>query len=393
MCIFCFLSKKNQKILRNKAQLATDRFEHCLNFYKKIYIEGFKAHIHDNLCEKHSHLTEELQLLKEMSIEDILKVFNIFEKAYMKWINNDSSESRKIIEEYLETNHLFKEVSLVDKLMFRARFSDVRLSHWDMFHIPFNKRYFINNQRYSLVGRPMLYLGFSPKYVLEEIGYKEDDKNCYISAFYLKDKENLNVCDFRYHFFETDQMVDKLTEDKENLTKESLEQKLYLCIIASICSFKKRSKDSSIFCEEYVLPQILSEIVNSKKEFDGLLYTSTKSDEESENPFFDANAVIFTKYNEDKSQDVTYTYDRDLYNKFEITTAKKVEDISDEYEDIVTETFKNVSSPDYIDKLTPFLMSELTNVLSNKYMNHEEFKLGYNIHKSVLYEILVNKIY
>ena len=40
-----------------------------------------------------------------------------------------------------------------------------------MFHIPFTKRNLIKNQRYSLIGRPMLYLGFTPKYIFKELLY------------------------------------------------------------------------------------------------------------------------------------------------------------------------------------------------------------------------------
>ena len=42
-----------------------------------------------------------------------------------------------------------------------------------MFHIPFNKRYLIGNQRYSLTGQPMLYIGSSVIDVAKEIDVKD----------------------------------------------------------------------------------------------------------------------------------------------------------------------------------------------------------------------------
>lgn len=392
MCVFCFLNKENQKSLRDRAQISTDRFEHTLSFYKKIYLEGLNSALDEPVCEIHKKMHNEkyLSALRTISLESIGKIFDIFLDAYIFWINNDSTKATKTICDYLEENRLFKEISLQDKLMFRVRYSESRLSHWDMFHIPFNKRYLIRNQRYSLVGRPMLYLGFSSKYVLKELGYNENDKNYYISGFYLKDNEKLKVCDFRYLMPDfQDAVIENLIED-ENENNEEFLQRFKISVIASICSFKKRSQNND-FCEEYILPQIISEIVNEKG-YQGLLYSSTKTEENSSNTnsFYDANAVIFTKYESSKFYDVTYVYDKALYQKFVITTPKKIEDITKTDEKLVKLTLSKAVKNNIIDTSNSFLCNLVSDALSN---NFDSDEIEYIISRSIVYEIFVNTVY
>lgn len=386
MCIFCFLDKQNQKNLRERAQLSTDRFEHSLLFYKKIYMNGYTNCIDEPLCSTHERLKKQYDNLKQVDISLIDKVFEIFEMAYIDWINNNSKQSIDSIANFLDENKLFKKVSLSNKLMYRARFSDARLSHWDMFHIPFNKRFLIKNQRYSLVGRPMLYLGFSPKYVLKEIGYDEESSNgCFLSTYYLKNNENIEVCDFRYNFPKQESSIigKLLDEDDIDIDFEEVKQSFLLSIISSICSFKKRSQDRNEFSEEYVLPQILSEIVNTKA-YNGLLYTSTRTEETSNgNAYYDANAVIFTEYERDKRDVVTYVYDKSLYQKFTITTAKKIEDLDEKDKDILKNTFENSK---LVEGLSSFLKDELSNAINNL-KNDDMVNI---IHRSIIYEIIVN---
>ena len=408
MCIFCFLEKQNQAILREKSQIATDRFEHCLKFYKKVYINGYKKSLSSPICEKYKkkefegtfeidkEKIKQRDLMKNIDLNEIGNVFDIFEDAYIAWLNNNFIGARKKIDEFLTANNLFKTVHLKNKLMFRARISENKLSHWDMFHIPFNKRFLIKNQRYSLVGRPMLYLGFSPKYVLEEIGYDPENRNCFISAFYLKESDDLKVCDFRYKFLGKDeQIADKILLEEEindDDLKKILKKELFISIISSICSFNKHSLSNNGFCEEYVLPQTLSEIINGKEEYDGLLYTSTKSKEnDNADSFLDANAVIFTKYDIDKIENVTYVYDKELYNKFNETTAKNIyefkrniKNYSNFLQDI--NEFKNDSEI----RLNSILTKELGNIDSK--MDRED-DIAYNIYVSVLYEMIVNSVY
>ena len=71
MCVFCFLNKENQKSLRDRAQISTDRFEHTLSFYKKIYLEGLNSELDEPVCEIHKKMHNEkyLSALRTISLE------------------------------------------------------------------------------------------------------------------------------------------------------------------------------------------------------------------------------------------------------------------------------------------------------------------------------------
>lgn len=76
--------------------------------------------------------------------------------------------------------------------------SDV-LTSWDMFRIPFNKRYLINNQRYSLTGQPLMYIGSSIIDVMEELDVEKIEE-LKISAVQIP--EEIKLYDLRNNIYE-----------------------------------------------------------------------------------------------------------------------------------------------------------------------------------------------
>lgn len=79
--------------------------------------------------------------------------------------------------------------------LFRARGNETGFLYQkdEMFHIPFEKRYLVGNQRYSVSGLPCLYLGGSPYVCWEELG-RPDYQKCNFSGF--KTKKTVYVYDF-----------------------------------------------------------------------------------------------------------------------------------------------------------------------------------------------------
>src|SRR5699024_9298261 len=100
-------------------------------------------------------------------------------------------------------------------VLFRGRNCNSFLSHWDMFHIPFNRRFLIGNQRYSLVGQPLLYLATSPYCVFKELGGTEDIKISSFRMAYNDTKENNLI------FFNNSNNFNNLIETKEQLLTNS----------------------------------------------------------------------------------------------------------------------------------------------------------------------------
>ena len=193
----------------------------------------------------------------------------------MKWINSNPVDAINAFEDLLNKHNLLgyeKELSK-EQIYFKARNSDKVLTRWDMFHIPFNKRYLIGNQRYSLTGQPMLYIGSSVIDVATEIDVK-DINNLKVSVVRLPDN-NFKIYDLRCSILDvyTEISFNNMTESEKRTYTSS---DFFKMILASVCSFQKKSELKGYsFCEEYIIPQILALILKNNN-YNGISYTSTK---------------------------------------------------------------------------------------------------------------------
>ncbi|NRT33219.1 hypothetical protein BJV38_004198 [Clostridium beijerinckii] len=364
MCIFCYLDTYKQYKIRKGIQLRTDRFEHTIEKYKLSFISKFEEHISLNLCSKHENDSNNniLLELKEIPIDSIKNFFDCLRRVYIDWIDSRPLEALNIFKEVLAEHNIWSNAVTMDgSILFRGRQSKAFLSHWDMFHIPFNKRYCIGNQRYSLVGQPLLYLASSPYCVFKELFTTEDVK---LSSFLLVKNESENISDSsdpylgnNLKLFDNTNTIDKYVKSNDDLsmsssiddlvsselTSESIEPFFFKYILANCCSFSlNNSERGNTFSEEYVLPQLLSQIIKDTG-FDGIVFNSTRCyDEESicmNSKTFNLlckNICIFTKYNFKKIDDITYVYDKDLYQKFSIssTLAFEKNSVDHDYYDI-----------------------------------------------------------
>ena len=149
---------------------------------------------------------------------------------------------------------------------YRARNSNNQLSkREEIFHIPFNLRYLVDTQRYSIAGVPSLYLGKTIYSCWIELD-KPNFNNLYISKYEVEN--NINVIDFTLNL----ELLNKLDSISDEKIKAFFE--LYPLILA--CGFKKKYSNSS-FNSEYIIPSMLLQwISREKSQFDGLIYLSTK---------------------------------------------------------------------------------------------------------------------
>lgn len=219
MCVFCFLLEENQKKLRYFNQLRTDRFEVTLEKYKEHFVREFFESLKKPVCSLHStEMNDKLKnkLNYDLTEDEINKYFDLIIDIYISWIDSkfaDSLQSMKRIVLDIEkgVNEIYSEYKILenisDRILFRGRQSNVYISHWDMFHIPYNKRYMIRNQRYSLGGQPLLYLSYSPWAIAREIDCNQND--LYISSFVLKKDFTLKIYDNR-------NIINKLIELNKN---------------------------------------------------------------------------------------------------------------------------------------------------------------------------------
>lgn len=395
MCIFCFLDNLHQNNLRKEIQLRSDRFEHTLTKYKFAYIEKFYFSLDKDLCKIHNSSTNTAlkNNLSKIKRNDLSDFFDRLISCYLDCIDSQLSEAQKTLRSTLKKYKildLYK--NLNSEILFRGRPSENFLSHWDMFHIPFNRRFLISNQRYSLVGQPLLYLSTSPYCIYKELNSVDnvqissfrlnkyprtlscDDTikstcsqnyrcieptefKCFnnINHFYEYVTRNSNITSYRAQFINSQS---NLLDDKENKIDKSISSEIYKInltefikpislkqvevkkilfhhILFNCTSFKKSNKDSnSKFCEEYVIPQLLAQLLKHEK-FQGIIYTSTNAYDDIElcekNPdvykYLFKNICLFTNYNKEQSSDVTYVYDKKLYYNFLISSTIKKEDL------------------------------------------------------------------
>ncbi len=167
------------------------------------------------------------------------------------------------------------DINSISNLLYRVRKIGIEeqkgMSSASMFHIPYSKRGLVSNQRYSINGHPILYLGKSIDVCIKELNLQSDE-NVFVSKFEFQNKnENkhkLILLDLR------------IPNINNRLGNEELLKLLFAFPLIAICSFRVKSSNAS-FKEEYIFPQLMLQFVRSFKvekivKYDGIIYTSTK---------------------------------------------------------------------------------------------------------------------
>lgn len=346
MCIICFLEDANQSRLRKTAQTRCDRFEQTLDTYKTDFLYAYKNIGKIDDCKKYKNLNDKvkdwtLELQKNLPTEsDINVYFEKIKQTYLNWISQKQDDVIK------DSKELFNQIDYQNRitdwdenLLLRARKSNNLFSKEDLYHIPFNKRYLIDNQRYSISGIPSLYLGFSIPDIVSELRGKYDDLDKYnFSGFFLKEKESLKIYDFTNPFPKIFSQI-KAVRDAGNPLDfyekgKGYIQSFYLFILINCCSFVRRDKsEGNVFSEEYVLPQLVTQFIYNQN-FNGIAYTSTRINDNvvySKESYYQnahkLNYVLFTKYSAKDN------YDYNLLDKFYITEPIMINsyfDVSDD---------------------------------------------------------------
>lgn len=341
-CIFCFLTSERQKQLRKIAQLQADKFEDILEKYKEIFIRNFSISKSKKICNKHLSILNSYDInknIKNITEDEIESFFNKIIEIYTKWISGEAYTSIEKLKTLMSSYSLLEEeeLSITDKVFYRGRKAEERiLNCYDMFHIPYDKRYLVGNQRFSLSGYPLLYLNASIDGVIAELDITEENFNEYVfSSFHFKEKSKIYSLANPFKDF----LLKKYEKNSNNIYKEesisqkTIKRKLFKFILASICCFEKRiqhkaqeKKGINIFYEEYIIPQALTQVLKLFK-YDGIFYPSTRI-KEVENGLFSEktfNLAYFPEYRQRH-------YDNVLYEKIDISTPisiSNIEDLSD----------------------------------------------------------------
>ena len=179
----------------------------------------------------------------EDAIESVKEVLYTIEDIHDRFFEGKIREALDIARSFMWPD-FFIELP-IDTPLFRARENEsgFLFSKDEMFHIPFDKRYLIGNQRYSLTGMPCLYLGGSPYVCWEELD-RPDLNKCNFSIF--KNKEEVYVYDL---------CIPKAFKSLNDIRRTAI-------ILA--CSLPANSDPKYKFKEQYILPQCIFQAVLDK---------------------------------------------------------------------------------------------------------------------------------
>lgn len=403
-CVICFFDSDYQKDLKRKS-FGLERFEYKLARYKSDYIEELNSLDSVSKCSCKYHNTEPcfvkwtddfLTEVKNNSklIED---VFDSLNNVYLSFIETGLKNAIDDLWRYLETNDLLNEregQSLFAALLFRARKSVDFTNNKEIreyFHVPFNKRGFIGNQRFSVSGQPMLYFsnsifgvkqeletdlndlsvaGFSPRFELVCNHKYYEINNIIIGT--INNLSSIIECGGQVNYFDRRMFPNNLT----------IVSDLKKSIFSEILTFPVESKYS--FVEEYVLPQILTTAL-LRHGYKGIIYPSTKDYSGLINPYkYSSHAIniaTFVDYSSVNSYDETTLFN---YFSFIFDSSKQlnyhISDVINKFDQMVVEIKKSKSNNDIV--AAPIAIAKL----------HIEYLEKFEINKLPYFETLYGKI-
>jgi len=384
MHIYDFISDEFQYELKEKARQRPHRlaFEKSLEIYIQLFQEELKPdkitstgdskYLHPALRAR-PEVTKWLDEYKRLflqeagDIKDILKETLEIYKVFIRGKQHNA---------VLRFHDLLDRFNLLDKVdwellggFFRCRWYDddekSEIEKKEFFHhIPYNKRYLIANQRFSVSGIPLLYLGSSLATSCYEIGHEDlntvEKQNLAISfwgfnpafqryagADYIT-QPRINVFDISNLAYDilNDVIMDVVLE-KDDIVRDNIisnytfvnRDNVRIAIrkfaLIQVCTFvtdKFKSASSASFpdgkllnnfYEEYILPQLLTEAIRLHK-YDGIIYPSTKFHNKKIasttgwiSGAFNTNLAMFSHYS------VHGLYDDPLIQNFVVDPQKK----------------------------------------------------------------------
>lgn len=338
-CINCFFSSENQREIKVSC-FGYERFEEKIYQYKIKYCEAIPRLVPISDCDCkynnvindiHMNWTNDFLQHLQKKISEISNIFDILYETYLLYI----SKSYKHASDYFWNN--IQDMKLISypenpiffcRMLFRARVFDssIELNNpLEYFHIPFNKREFIDNQRFSISGQPMLYLSNSIYSITKELEKNVEDLciGAFLpnySIYYYTSK----IAEIKNHIFGT--LVNSIpglcaagSQIKfgypPNMVPNpnTIVQDIQRSILSEVLTFP--TEDKRKFIGEYVLPQIFTTLL-IENDYKGIIFPSTKNynDVMGQHTFSDYNINIAFFTNYDKKNN----YDKQLFDSFHI---------------------------------------------------------------------------
>lgn len=205
--------------------------------------------LNGSIVERTNHVVRCFRSYVESEQEEIIKETNLSLSIILDKVDTTAKTILKILSSYLRGNH-YDALKMTRDLLRSMKYSQAstniplykcrengRMVHFtkdEMFHVPYNKRGFTGNQRFSLAGSPCLYLGGSSYICWEELGRK-DLSTCNYCGYSLLDSINM-----------FDLMLPVAIKDRHQIRKT---------VLALASSLTAKRED--LFKPEYILPQCI----------------------------------------------------------------------------------------------------------------------------------------
>lgn len=380
MHIYDFITDEFQYNLKARAYTGKTRFEEVIVEYKKIFFENLRACNSDGIPTKlHSSLSENTSVMNWLEcsrtniVEDIEILESLFDEiieGYFIFIRGKHHLAALRYQDLLDKYEIAIDDD-VDRLgLFFRGFNIGTGSTRDKndekqyYHIPFNLRQLVGNQRFSFSGIPIIYIGASVADIYFEFDEFDLNKtNMALASFAFnpiasitihKDSETVkektkifNITNELYNLV-NDAFL-PLIDNGVNLpscddimykpNRNDIKKYFKKFIISQLCTFPKQ-KTGSTFYEEYVIPQLFTEALCLHK-YDGIIFPSTKFKDQKvtstsayHNLFYMENLAMFTTYNSENEYDDTLLANFNI----EILDLKEANSINvpDVYQSIAT---------------------------------------------------------
>ena len=253
----------------------------------------------------------------------IMAIFDLLCEVINQYDNADMANAQNTFDRLMEDlqDHLF--ISNVFWLNYSPYFYRIRVSTSeklnkprDLFHIPYNKRYLVSNERYSLAGHPCLYLASCLEIAWQECGYPKD----FYYAKFEYQAEAIEQNEWKLMTFLSPRDVARkwfiaMNSSEECYFKIATDYLVSYPLIYA-CSIVNPTGHSA-FKQEFIIPQMLMQwVYRHYDKIKGIRYFSCYNvdDIRCYNGF---NVVMPAKRSDNRSQ-----YSRDLKKKFKVTKPK-----------------------------------------------------------------------
>lgn len=179
---------------------------------------------------------------------------------------------------------------------YRARISDTytKYTRLEMLHVPFDKRQYVSNERFSISGLPCLYLGSSSYCCWLELGTPEPQR---FNVSYVEVNEGGMILNLTVSTYDFEHCVELTTNENQILTMF----KLWLLTIATSFTVKEKGR---VFKSEYIISQMIM-LACKEAGYYGVSYYSKRMVNDRFADHVCANLAIFALYNgETKVSDI-----------------------------------------------------------------------------------------